>query len=50
VIKSAHVRAPGPALDADDHKELDGLMARLERKLKERGLGDSAPTRRRVAG
>jgi len=50
VIKSAHVRAPGASLDADDHKELDGLMARLERKLKELGLGGSAPARRRVAG
>jgi 4-hydroxy-tetrahydrodipicolinate synthase len=33
VIKSAHVRAPGMILDADDHAELDGLLARLERKL-----------------
>jgi 4-hydroxy-tetrahydrodipicolinate synthase len=33
VIKSAHVRAPGYAMDAAEHKELDQLMARLERKL-----------------
>jgi 4-hydroxy-tetrahydrodipicolinate synthase len=33
VIKSAHLRAPGHAMDADEHKELDGLMQRLERKL-----------------
>jgi 4-hydroxy-tetrahydrodipicolinate synthase len=33
VIKSAHVRAPGYAMDAAEHKELDELMARLERKL-----------------
>ena len=38
VIKSAHVRAPGMMMDADDQKELDGLMARLERKLAERGI------------
>ena len=50
VIKSAHLRAPGAALDADDHKELDGLMARLERALKERGMGASGATRRRAAG
>ena len=25
VIKSAHLRAPGYAMDADEHKELDGL-------------------------
>jgi 4-hydroxy-tetrahydrodipicolinate synthase len=50
VIKSAHVRAPGAALDADDHKELDGLMARLERKLKERGLAEAGSGRRRAAG
>jgi 4-hydroxy-tetrahydrodipicolinate synthase len=50
VIKSAHVRAPGPALDTDDHKELDGLMARLERKLKERSLGETGSARRRAAG
>ncbi len=38
VIKSAHVRAPGMMMDADDHKELDGLMARLDRRLAERGI------------
>lgn len=33
VLRSAALRAPGASLDADDHKELDGLLARLERKL-----------------
>lgn len=33
VIKSAHLRAPGHAMDADEHRELDSLMQRLERKL-----------------
>lgn len=42
VIKSAHVRAPGMMMDADDHKELDGLMARLERKLAAAGLSAKA--------
>ena len=32
-IASAAVRAPGPKLDAADITELDGLLARLERKL-----------------
>jgi 4-hydroxy-tetrahydrodipicolinate synthase len=36
-IRSAAVRASGPKLDADDIKELDGLMARLEARLAERG-------------
>ncbi len=35
VIASATLRAPGARLDADDHRELDGLMARLERRLAE---------------
>lgn len=39
VIRTAHVRAPGVALDADDHRELDVLMARLERKLHGAGIG-----------
>ena len=30
---SASVRAPGPKLDADDIKELDALLARLEKKV-----------------
>ncbi|UEM05714.1 dihydrodipicolinate synthase family protein [Skermanella rosea] len=33
VLSSAAVRAPGPRLNADDHKELDSLMARLETRL-----------------
>ena len=32
-IRSARVRHPGPALAAADHRELDGLMARLARRL-----------------
>jgi 4-hydroxy-tetrahydrodipicolinate synthase len=42
VISSAHVRAPGAMMDADDHKELDGLVARLERRLAERGIAAKA--------
>jgi 4-hydroxy-tetrahydrodipicolinate synthase len=37
-IASSHVRAPGPKLTATDLKELDRLMARLDEKLKGRGL------------
>ena len=33
IVKSAALRTPGPRLDADDHKELDNLMARLDQKL-----------------
>ena len=36
-IASAHVRAPGPKLDATDHAELDRLMYRLDRRLAELG-------------
>jgi 4-hydroxy-tetrahydrodipicolinate synthase len=36
-IGSAAARAPGPKLDADDVSELDRLLARLERRLGERG-------------
>lgn len=32
-IASAHVRHPGPRLTAEDHRELDGLIARQERRL-----------------
>jgi 4-hydroxy-tetrahydrodipicolinate synthase len=42
VISSAHVRAPGAMMDADDHKELDGLIVRLERRLAERGIAAKA--------
>jgi 4-hydroxy-tetrahydrodipicolinate synthase len=42
VIASAHVRAPGVTMDADDHKELDALIQRLERKLAERGVAAKA--------
>jgi 4-hydroxy-tetrahydrodipicolinate synthase len=37
-IASSHVRAPSPRLTATDLKELDRLMARLDEKLKGRGL------------
>lgn len=33
VIRSAHIRDPGPKLGQRDHLELDELMSRLERKL-----------------
>ena len=41
VIATATARSPGPRLDADDHAELDRLLARLERRLVE--LGVDAP-------
>jgi 4-hydroxy-tetrahydrodipicolinate synthase len=34
VIGSATVRAPGPKLNRDDHVELDGLITRLEARLR----------------
>lgn len=43
VISSAALRAPGYALDADDDKELGGLLDRLERKLAAFRAGESAP-------
>ncbi len=46
VIASAACRAPGPSMDADDHKELDGLVRRLERRLAELGQGAPQPVRR----
>jgi 4-hydroxy-tetrahydrodipicolinate synthase len=36
-IRSAAVRAPGPRLDADDMRELDLLLARLEARLAQSG-------------
>jgi 4-hydroxy-tetrahydrodipicolinate synthase len=38
-IRSAAVRAPGPKLDADDIAELDRLLARLEKRVVQRGDG-----------
>ncbi|QPC43583.1 dihydrodipicolinate synthase family protein [Kaustia mangrovi] len=35
IIESAATRAPGPSLTPDDHKELDRLIARVERKSRE---------------
>lgn len=37
VIASPRTRAPGPMLGAADHEELTGLIARLERRLRELG-------------
>jgi 4-hydroxy-tetrahydrodipicolinate synthase len=39
VIRSARTRLPGPALGPSDHAELDTLLTRLERKLKEGATG-----------
>jgi hypothetical protein len=36
------VRQPGPALDRDDMKELDGLLERLQRKLE--AAGEKTPS------
>jgi len=36
-IVNAATRAPGPNLNPIDHDELDGLLARLEHRLKEFG-------------
>jgi 4-hydroxy-tetrahydrodipicolinate synthase len=35
-IRSAHVRAPGPKMSADDHAELSKLMERLQARLARR--------------
>jgi 4-hydroxy-tetrahydrodipicolinate synthase len=35
-IRSAHVRAPGPKMSADDHAELARLMERLQARLARR--------------
>ena len=37
VLSTAATRAPGPALDGEDGKELDRLLARLDRRLAEIG-------------
>lgn len=37
LIRTAKVRAPGPAMDANDHVELDRLLLRLQRKLQASG-------------
>ncbi len=37
LIACARTRAPGPALDADDHAELTGLLTRLMRRLAQAG-------------
>ena len=39
LIASARVRAPGAAMDRDDHAELTRLLARLARRLDEAGEG-----------
>ena len=33
LIACARTRAPGPALDEDDHRELDTMLSRLQRRL-----------------
>ena len=48
-IRSAAVRAPGPKLDAEDVRELDRLLARLERRLRERGDNPRPAAARRGA-
>ena len=37
LISSARLRAPGPALDANDHAELGRMLTRLQRMLHDRG-------------
>jgi 4-hydroxy-tetrahydrodipicolinate synthase len=37
LIRSAQVRAPGPALDPDDHEELTQLLKRTDRALQKLG-------------
>ncbi|SDZ44560.1 4-hydroxy-tetrahydrodipicolinate synthase [Variovorax sp. YR634] len=37
LIATARVRSPGPSLDANDHKELGQILARLQRKLASHG-------------
>jgi 4-hydroxy-tetrahydrodipicolinate synthase len=50
IIKTARLRTPGAVLDADDHKELDNLMARLERRAGSLNLPAATQTRlRRVS-
>jgi 4-hydroxy-tetrahydrodipicolinate synthase len=38
IIASAKLRTPGGSLDADDHKDLDFLLERLDRKLSQLAL------------
>jgi 4-hydroxy-tetrahydrodipicolinate synthase len=38
IIASSRVRAPGPALDADDQAELTHLLDRLERAKRQVGV------------
>ncbi|MBS8259879.1 dihydrodipicolinate synthase family protein [Roseibium polysiphoniae] len=38
-LSNATTRAPGPKLSAEDHKDLDRLLARLDTRLKELGHG-----------
>jgi len=48
VINCAALRAPGARLDSDDLRELDGLMARLDRKLATLNTRLTHSTQRRV--
>jgi 4-hydroxy-tetrahydrodipicolinate synthase len=45
ILASARVRAPGPALDADDQAELTHLLARLDRAKRRLGLGEKGTLR-----
>jgi len=48
IVKSAALRAPGARLDADDVKDLDNLMGRLERRLAELSSPLAGPKLRRA--
>ena len=37
LIACARLRAPGPAMDADDHAELGRMLTRLSRRLRDAG-------------
>ncbi len=49
ILKTAKLRTPGGSLDADDQKELDNLMARLDRRLGQIGVTLSDPKLRRAS-
>jgi 4-hydroxy-tetrahydrodipicolinate synthase len=50
IIKTAKLRTPGASLDADDHKDLDGLLTRLDRKLTMLNLPAVSPSKLRRVG
>lgn len=45
ILASARTRAPGPALDAEDHAELTHLIERVQRAKQRFGVTDPAPAR-----